>query len=55
MKTLKMKKTEVCKNSDGVKEVFGVGKTYTLDDKIADALLKTKSAEEVKPKRAERD
>ena len=55
MKQIKLKKTEVCENSDGVMEVFGIGKTYTLEDEIADALIATKSAVEVKQKRDERD
>lgn len=55
MKTIKMKETVVEKNSDGVNEVFGIGKTYTLDDKIADTLMKGKSAVEVKEETAKAD
>ena len=49
MKTIEMKKTEVCKNGSGCNQVFGPpGKQFTLDDKTADALMDSVAAKLIK-------
>lgn len=49
MKTVQMKRTEVCINSSGVRQVFGpAGKCFIdLDDKTADKLIKEGAAFDV--------
>jgi hypothetical protein len=50
MKTVKMIKTMVCKNTSGVNQVYGPpGKEFSLDNKIADNLIKEGAAKDVKP------
>ena len=49
MKTIKIKKTEVCVNASGASQVFGPpGKEFILDDKTADALLDSGAAKLIK-------
>ena len=49
MKTIEMKKTEVCKNAAGCSQVFGPpGKQFTLDDNTADALIDSGAARLIK-------
>ena len=48
MKTVAMNKTTTEINRDGCRQVFGPkGKQYTLDDKTADALIKTGTAKDI--------
>ena len=49
MKTIKMKRTEVCENASGANQVFGPpGKEFIIDDKTADALLDSGAAKLIK-------
>jgi hypothetical protein len=49
MKTIKMKKTQVCINAGGCNQVFGPpGKEFILDDNTADALIDSGAAKLIK-------
>ena len=49
MKTIEMKKTEVCKNAAGSDQVFGPpGKQFILDNETADALIDGGAAKLIK-------
>lgn len=49
MKTVEILKTVVCENCDGVQQVFGIGKSYSVDDATEKRLQELKAIK--RPKR----